>query len=63
MKGADFILISDQLVYVVKYGNTNVVSKDTVLKRMEFDFELEMHKENTHLNTIRITEGHAKVNY
>lgn len=58
-----YIMISDQLVYVINHGNVTVVSNDTVLKRMEFDFEFEMYEDNTHLDTIRITEGHAKVNY
>lgn len=58
-----YMMISDQLVYVINHGNLIVISNDTILKRMEFDFEFEMYEDNTHLDTIRITEGHARVSY
>lgn len=58
-----YLMISDQLVYVINHGSVNVVSNDTVLKRMEFDFEFEMYEDNTHLDTIQITEGHARISY
>jgi hypothetical protein len=58
-----YLMISDQLVYVINHGSVTVVSNDTVLKRMEFDFEFEMYEDNTHLDTIQITEGHARISY
>ena len=58
-----FIMISDQLVYSVNHGSITVLSNDTVLKQMEFDFEFEMLEDNSHSDTIQITEGHARVNY
>ncbi len=58
-----YIMISDQLTYVVNHGTITVLSNDTILKRMEFDFEFEMLEDNTHSDTIQITEGHAKVSY
>jgi hypothetical protein len=58
-----FIMISDQLVYSVNHGSITVLSNDTVLKQMEFDFEFEMLEDNSHSDTIQITEGHAKIVY
>lgn len=58
-----FLVISDQLVYTENHGSITVLSNDTVLKKMEFDFEFEMWEDNTHSNTIQITEGHAKISY
>lgn len=58
-----YLMISDQLVYVINHGSVTVISNDTVLKRMEFDFEFEMYEDNTHLDTIQITEGHARISY
>lgn len=58
-----FLVISDQLVYAENHGSITVLSNDTVLKKMEFDFEFEMLEDNSHSDTIQVTEGHCKVHY
>lgn len=58
-----FLVISNQLVYTENHGSITVLSNDTVLKKMEFDFEFEMLENNTHSDTIQITEGHCKIHY
>lgn len=58
-----FIIISDQLTYVVNHGNITVLSNDTIQKKIEFNFEFEMLEDNSHLDTIQITEGNATISY
>lgn len=58
-----FLVFSDQLVYTINHGSITVVSNDTILKRLEFNFEFEMLEDNTHADTIQITEGHARILY
>ncbi len=58
-----FMIISDQLVFSENHGSITILSNDTVSRKMEFNFEFEMLEDNTHSDTIRITEGHAKVSY
>lgn len=58
-----FLVISNQVIYAENHGSITILSNDTVAKRMEFNFEFEMLENNTHADTIQITEGHAKISY
>jgi hypothetical protein len=58
-----FLVISDQLVYAENHGSITVLSNDTILKKMEFNFEFEMLEDNSHSDTIQVTEGHGKISY
>lgn len=58
-----FTIISDQLIYVENHGSITILSNDTVLKKMEFNFEFEMLEDNSHSDTIQITEGKGMISY
>jgi hypothetical protein len=55
--------VNQQLAYVINKGSIKVVTNDTVSRKMELRFEIELYDSNTHLDTIQITEGHTVVNY
>lgn len=58
-----FLIISDQLVYTEEHGSLTVLSNDTILKKIEFNFEFEMLENNSNSDTIQITEGYGKISY
>lgn len=58
-----FTIISDQLIYVENHGCITVLSNDTVLKKIVFNFEFEMLEDNSHSDTLQITEGSATISY
>lgn len=58
-----FTIISDQLIYVENHGSITVLSNDTVLKKIVFNFEFEMLEDNSHSDTLQITEGSATISY
>lgn len=58
-----FTIISDQLIYVENHGSITVLSNDTVLKKIAFNFEFEMLEDNSHSDTLQITEGNATISY
>ena len=58
-----FTIISDQLIYVENHGSITVLSNDTFLKKIVFNFEFEMLEDNSHSDTLQITEGRATISY
>ena len=58
-----FLIFSDQLTFTENEGSITILSNDTILKKIEFDFEFEMLENNSHSDTILVTEGHAKISY
>jgi hypothetical protein len=58
-----FMIFSNQLVFSENEGTITILSNDTILKKIEFDFEFEMLENNSHSDTILVTEGHAKISY
>lgn len=58
-----FLMISDQLVFTEERGSVTVLSNDTILKKIEFNFEFEMQENNSNSDTIQITEGYGKISY
>ncbi|MDF3028824.1 MAG: hypothetical protein K0S23_3131 [Fluviicola sp.] len=58
-----FLIISDQLVFTEEHGSLTVLSNDTILKKIVFNFEFEMLENNSHSDTIQITEGFGNIDY
>ncbi|MGV3609996.1 MAG: hypothetical protein ACO1N0_03535 [Fluviicola sp.] len=58
-----FFILSDQLTFSENEGSITVLSNDTILKKIVFNFEFEMLESNSHSDTILITEGNAKISY
>lgn len=58
-----FMVFSNQVLFSENHGSVTILSNDTILKKIEFDFEFEMLETNSHSDTIQVTEGHAKVSY
>lgn len=58
-----FLILSDQMTFSENEGSITILSNDTLLKKIEFNFEFEMLESNSHSDTILITEGHAKISY
>lgn len=58
-----FMILSDQLVFTEEHGSVTVLSNDTILKKIVFNFEFEMLENNSNSDTIQITEGFGNIDY